>query len=165
MFAMCQVLYMPHLWIFTAALWRKYIYLHFTDEETEIQGGCRSHSQQAVDSNSSLTPQLVLFSSLCSWSSSPLSVHSIAPLLSVFVQSGWPWNLDETASQEALLWPTEAYCSPILHPHLGVKTLAVCLSFSSPRDGVRGHGHSLVPTYTVHFSPGTSLLHTPYPRL
>lgn len=37
----------------------------------------------------------------------------------------------------ALLWPTEAYCSPILHPIWGMGTLAASLSFSSPRDGVR----------------------------
>lgn len=40
------------------------------------------------------------------------------PLLSIFDQLDWPWNFGETASEGALLWPTQAYGSPNVHPHL-----------------------------------------------
>lgn len=86
------------------------------------------------------------------------------PLLSIFDQLDWHWNFGETASQGALLWPTQAYCGPNLHPHLGVVILAAPLSVSSPRDGVNHCEHFPGPPTQYTLTPDASPLSTPYPR-
>lgn len=90
----------------------------------------------------------------------------MAPHLSIFAQSGWSWNFDETANQRSSALTYRGLLQPYSAPPSGGWEPWLLLSPSpAPEMEWEVVSTSLVPTYTVNFCPWYLAALCPMPQI